>query len=262
MNTIRHRLYVKTASVEDAEGITALLTEGGRFSFQNAVSHPKRESDDRAWNLANWGTEFDCIHALVRRPSTPDAFTLEFVTEGRFPRKAAEALREKIGPALVAWMVSLSGEHRTPKGAESIAAAGFPGRDLVQNVWHTLDIGTLTVADWDVGTADETLALESGLAAVPKTIWAVTAMGDGAEGVADAVGRLPPEDVYELLRRGTWLVKFAGSAEALCSALGITREKGAENPAVFVTAAENSWGFAPKELWAWIDEERRKLPRR
>ena len=147
MQTIRHRLYVRTPSVAEAERLMTSLTAGGRFSFQNLIPEPSRSSENRSWNLEHWGSEFDCIRAVIRRPSTPESFTLDFVTDGRFPKEAARMLRNRLGGALVAWLVSYSGECLSPEGIDAIAAAGFPVRDLLAPVWHTLDIESLTFAE-------------------------------------------------------------------------------------------------------------------
>lgn len=137
---IRHRLYIKCSSVDEANAIRDALTVNGRFSFQNIIPHPTCADDDTAWNFLNWGTSFDCVQAVIRRPAKPDSFTLEFVTGGRMPVPIAEAISRQLGDRLVAWIAACSWENQIPDAAREIAEAGFPVRDLVQPLWRTYDV--------------------------------------------------------------------------------------------------------------------------
>lgn len=75
---------------------------------------------------------------------------------------------------------------------------------------------------------------------------------DRVETASQAVGAAFGENSFPL-REGVWLVAGSGTAQEICARIGLPVTPGAAAPfSAVVTLAAGYYGFAPSNLWEWI----------
>ena len=66
---IQHRLFIRAESFEAASRIIARYAGHDKaFTFTKVLPNPNGDENDEIWNIANWGTYWDCSHSLILRP--------------------------------------------------------------------------------------------------------------------------------------------------------------------------------------------------
>ena len=86
-------------------------------------------------------------------------------------------------------------------------------------------------------------------------IYVVIPLGTNRPKLDSTIRQLPEESVFSLPENAGWLVKYAGTAKELCAKLGAPVQKdqfSAESPTVLVTLLKSQFGFAPTEMWDWV----------